>query len=90
MNKFYGFLGKIASVFQPAYDKIKAIKPDPKIQEAADKIMDMLPDFISDAIMAEIYKCYKKYGKEMAEKLIRDIAEKLVKEILKKLLDVNS
>ena len=67
------WLKDIASVFQPAADKIRAWKLPPDVDKLLDETWENLPKTIQTALWNFLKVMYDRYGEEVATILLRNL-----------------
>ena len=69
------WLSNIAGSFQPAYDKVKALKFPPEVDKLIDSMWAGLGKDLQDSIWNFLKVVVEKYGEEAAKELLRRILE---------------
>jgi len=74
-GKIKDWLNDVALSFQPAYDRIKAWKLSPEVDALLDKVWSVIPVALQEAVFRFVKEVYDKYGKELAEDLLKRLIE---------------
>jgi hypothetical protein len=71
------WLGGIAASFQPAYDKIKAWKLSPELDEALDSVWHALSPALQKTIFTYVKSMYDTFGEKIAKEILAAIVKSL-------------
>ena len=72
-------LHRIAGIWQPAYDRIKAWDLPPEVSELFDSLWKSLSPQIQAGLWKLLKEMYEKYGVEKAKEILKVILEYLSK-----------